>query len=83
MRISVLGAGGWGTTLAVLLHFNGHDVFLWEHDKSYYKQLEKYRENKIYLPGVKIPNELILTNDLEEASTDKNLIVLNFNFIAR
>ncbi len=76
MRISVLGAGGWGTTLAVLLHFNGHDVYLWEHDKSYYKQLEKYRENKIYLPNVKIPDELILTNDLDEAISDKNLIVL-------
>lgn len=77
MKISVLGAGGWGTTLAVLLHYNGHNVTLWEYKRSYAKELFKKRENIHYLPGIKIPNEIFITHDLEEASDDKNLIVLS------
>jgi glycerol-3-phosphate dehydrogenase (NAD(P)+) len=41
MKISVLGAGGWGTTLAILLHYNGHNVTLWEYKKGYSKELDK------------------------------------------
>jgi len=41
MKISVLGAGGWGTTLGILLHYNGHQVTLWEYQKSYVKELIK------------------------------------------
>jgi len=76
MKISVLGAGGWGTTLAILLHYNGHDVTLWEFQKRYSKVLDKTRVNKIFLPGIKIPREIVITHDLEEASSNKNLIVL-------
>lgn len=76
MKISVLGAGGWGTTLAVLLHYNGHNVTLWEYKRSYAKELLKKRENIQYLPGIKIPNEIIITHDIDEASDDKNLLVL-------
>lgn len=76
MKVSVLGAGGWGTTLAVLLHFNGHKTTLWEFDRQYAKQLIKTRENKDYLPGVVIPDDLYITHDLDESVEDKNLIVL-------
>jgi len=76
MKISVLGAGGWGTTLAILLHYNGHNVTLWEYKKSYARQLLKKRINTDYLPGIKIPKEVLITSDIEEASDDKNLIVL-------
>ncbi len=76
MKISVLGAGGWGTTLAVLLHFNGHNVTLWEYVKSYARVLEKTRENKNFLPGITIPDEIKITHDLDEATLHQNLIVL-------
>ncbi len=76
MKISVLGAGGWGTTLAILLHYNGHDVTLREYKKDYAKILNKTRKNDAYLPGIKIPKEINITHDLEEASADKNMIVL-------
>lgn len=76
MKVSVLGAGAWGTTLSVLLHYNGHKVTLWEYDRRYTKQMLKFRENKVYLPGIELPEELLITHDLEEASSDKNLIVL-------
>lgn len=76
MKISVLGAGGWGTTLAVLLHYNGHNVTLWEYDKTYAKILEKNRENKNFLPGINIPIEIRITHDLDEAAHQQNMIVL-------
>jgi glycerol-3-phosphate dehydrogenase (NAD(P)+) len=76
MRISVLGAGGWGTTLAILLHHNGHDVTLWEYKKNYAKALNRSRENKIYLPGIKIPKEINIEFSLEESSRNKHMIVL-------
>jgi glycerol-3-phosphate dehydrogenase (NAD(P)+) len=76
MKISVLGAGGWGTTLAILLHYNGHEVSLWEYKKNYSKILYKTRLNNTYLPGVKIPKEILITHDLEESTSDKNIIVL-------
>ncbi len=76
MKISVLGAGGWGTTLGILLHYNGHDVTLWEYRKSYANKLNKKRENIDLLPGIKIPKEIKITNNLEESSTNQHLIVL-------
>jgi glycerol-3-phosphate dehydrogenase (NAD(P)+) len=76
MKISVLGAGGWGTTLAVLLHFNGHKVSVWEYEKHYAKVLDKTRENPRYLPGIKIPKEIEITHDIDEATVSKNMIVL-------
>ncbi len=76
MRISVLGAGGWGTALAVLLHSNGHKVTLWEYKKNYAKTLSKSRINKVYLPGIKISKEILITHSLEEAIDDQHLIVI-------
>ena len=76
MKISVLGAGGWGTTLAILLHYNGHNVTLWEYKKSYARHLLKKRINTDYLPGIKIPKEILITSDIEESTENKNLIVM-------
>lgn len=76
MKITVLGAGGWGTTLAILLYYNGHDITLWEYKKNYFKVLIKTRKNERYLPGIKIPPEIKITRNLEESTEKKNLIVL-------
>jgi len=76
MRISVLGAGGWGTTLAILLHNNGHEVTLWEYKRSYAKILNRTRENKNLLPGIKIPKEINITHSLSESCEKKHMIVL-------
>ncbi len=76
MKISVLGAGGWGTTLGILLHYNGHDVTLWEYRKSYANKLNKKRENIDLLPGIKIPKEINITNKLEDSTTEQHIIVL-------
>jgi len=76
MKIAVLGAGAFGTTLAVLLHYNGHKVSLWEYKKSCAKEMIKKRENKTYLPGTPLPDELEISYKLQDVVTDKNLLVL-------
>ncbi|MBI2418828.1 MAG: NAD(P)H-dependent glycerol-3-phosphate dehydrogenase [Ignavibacteriales bacterium] len=75
MKVSVLGAGAWGTTLALVLLENGHDVSLWEYKTDYAQQIELSRENTVYLPGIPLPAELNISNNLEESCTDKDIIV--------
>jgi glycerol-3-phosphate dehydrogenase (NAD(P)+) len=77
MKIAVLGAGGWGTTLAILLHRNGHNVTLWEFNPEYAATLEEYRENFYYLPKIIIPRDIKITNDLEAAVHDKNILLIS------
>lgn len=76
MKISVLGAGSWGTTLAILLENNGHDVTLWEYKKDYAKFLYKRRENKIFLPGIIIPKTINITYLLDEAVENQHMIII-------
>lgn len=76
MKIGVLGAGGWGTTLAILLNTNGHNVTLYEYKPDYAEILRQKRINEIYLPGVIIPDEIEITANLDEAVHQKHFIVL-------
>lgn len=76
MNVAVLGAGGWGTTLAILLHDNGHKITLYEYKPDYAEFLQKKRINEIYLPGIKIPDEIEITSNLEDAVKSRHLIVL-------
>ncbi|MCU0640044.1 MAG: NAD(P)H-dependent glycerol-3-phosphate dehydrogenase [Candidatus Krumholzibacteria bacterium] len=66
-RISVIGAGSWGTTLAILLDSNGCSVSLWEYFPEQAEALRRDRENKRFLPGIPIPASVRVTSDLEEA----------------
>ena len=54
MKIAVLGDGGWGTTLAILLKNKGFDVSLWGAFKDNIDALDKDRENRKFLPGIKM-----------------------------
>lgn len=76
MKISVLGAGGWGTTLAILLHHKENDVTLWEFKSQYAKEMNSTRENKNFLPGIKIPKSINITHSLEESVIEKEMIVI-------
>ncbi len=75
MNIGVLGAGSWGTTLAILLAENLHDVTLWTYRSEHALQLQETYENSTFLPGIKIPSQIKITNDIEEAITKKELLV--------
>lgn len=76
MNISVLGDGGWGTTLAILLHNKGNSVTLWGAFPGYVAYLKQKRLNKQFLPGIKIPRTLQITADLGSATVFKDLIIL-------
>ena len=74
-KIAVIGAGSWGTTLAVLLADKGYDVTLWVYEAELVKELETKRENTFFLPGVVIPPNLKVTNSLQEAVEAKKVVV--------
>lgn len=75
-KISVLGAGGWGTALSIVLHNKGHNVTLWGSTPDYVEYLKKHRENKKYLKGIEIPSDLKITSDIAEAQIETDLIVI-------
>ncbi|MBE5936661.1 MAG: NAD(P)H-dependent glycerol-3-phosphate dehydrogenase [Lachnospiraceae bacterium] len=77
MRISFLGAGSWGTALAVTVAKNGHDVFLWSAVESEIKLLTTKREHTERLPGVKLPDNITIEADIKNACTDMDLIVFS------
>ena len=74
-RITVLGAGSWGTTLALLLNDNGHEIVLWEYFSDLADKISRERENRKYLPGVKIPASVTVTSDLDRALVDSSHVL--------
>lgn len=76
MKVSVLGAGSWGTALAVLLCENGHDVTIWSIDKREVAMIDEKREQVEKLPGVQIPEQIAVTNDLESGIKGMDMLVL-------
>ncbi len=76
--VAVLGAGAWGTALAILLGRHGHQVRLWGHLADEIKRLRRARENPVYLPGAAFPDTLAPTADLGAAlaGADEILIVV-------
>lgn len=75
-EVSIIGAGSWGTALAVLLHKNGHKVTVWSVVEAEIEMLQKEHEHKDKLPGVKLPEDMVFTTNLEEAVKDKDVLVL-------
>lgn len=75
-NVGVLGAGSWGTALSVLLSDNGHQVTVWSIDKDEVKMLDEKREHLQKLPGVKLSQDMVITNDMEKAIRDKDFLVL-------
>ncbi|MCR4936544.1 MAG: NAD(P)-dependent glycerol-3-phosphate dehydrogenase [Lachnospiraceae bacterium] len=74
--VGVIGAGSWGTALAWLLSNNGHEVSVWSVVESEIEMLNKEREHKDKLPGVKLQDSMTFTTDLEDCCNDKDLLVL-------
>jgi glycerol-3-phosphate dehydrogenase (NAD(P)+) len=73
--VSILGAGAWGTAIAILLGNNGHEVTLWSALAPEVELLRKERELKDKLPGIKLPSSVLVSDDLEASCKDKDLIV--------
>jgi glycerol-3-phosphate dehydrogenase (NAD(P)+) len=65
-RTAILGAGSWGTALAVIWAKRGNEVTLWGHDEARTQRLHESRENGDYLPGVKLPPSIRVTSDIAD-----------------
>lgn len=76
MKISVVGAGSWGTAMACLLASKHQDVLLWARKPEFAHELQQARENKRYLPGISLPENLQITSELMAAVHGSDLIVL-------
>lgn len=74
-KIAVIGAGGWGTALAKVLADKGETVTLWCHGEDSFRAITEARENRIYLPGITLPTNLSATRSLDEAVSNKELII--------
>jgi glycerol-3-phosphate dehydrogenase (NAD(P)+) len=75
-RSAVLGAGSWGTALAVHLARVGHDVTLWARDGSLVDDMQARRANAVYLPDINFPPTLGVTAELDAALKDADLVVV-------
>jgi glycerol-3-phosphate dehydrogenase (NAD(P)+) len=73
--IVVLGAGSWGTALAVHLGRIGHDVRLWARDSAFASEVRTRRANAVYLPDVTLPDRVLVTAQMDEACRDAALLV--------
>lgn len=76
VKVGVIGAGSWGTALAILLNENGNEVTLWSHRESEAAKIRSAGEHTAKLPGVSIPENICVTSDLKAAVSDKDVLVL-------
>lgn len=74
-KVGVIGAGSWGTALAILLNENKNDVVLWSHRESEAEKIRKTRTTS-KLPEIRLPEEIRVTSDLEEAVADREVLIL-------
>jgi glycerol-3-phosphate dehydrogenase (NAD(P)+) len=75
-KLAVVGAGSWGTAIADLLACKGYPVSLWAFEKEVTDHIQKFNENKIFLPNHKLSPDIAASNDLAEVVSDKNLVVV-------
>ena len=75
--ITVLGAGSWGTALAIHLARNDNTTCLWGHEPEFMNQLAQQRQNRQYLPGFEFPDTLGIESSLEAAvKTGRDVLVV-------
>lgn len=76
MKIGILGGGSWGTALAILLSKKGLKVDMWARDLEQVNDIKKYQENKKYLPNIRLPENLFVSNNMEKTIIGKDIIML-------
>jgi glycerol-3-phosphate dehydrogenase (NAD(P)+) len=76
-KIAVLGAGSWGTALAISLSNKGHQVQMWDIDQAHLQSLQEERENKKYLPDICFNPRLEIRKDLEEAIRGTDIVLFS------
>jgi glycerol-3-phosphate dehydrogenase (NAD(P)+) len=76
MKVAVVGAGAWGTALACHARRAGHDVALWVLEGAVVEACQRDHENTPYLPGVKLPRGIHVSNDAQAVVTAAELVIL-------
>ncbi len=76
INIGVVGAGSWGTALAILLRLNGFSVSLWAFEPEVVTSIRDKQENTLFLPGIKLPRGLAVSDNLQEVISAKDLVVM-------
>ncbi len=76
-KIAVLGAGSWGTALAMQAARNGCPTLLWGHDSAHMETLQQERENHRYLPNLLFSENLAITDDLADIAAFSDLILVS------
>lgn len=74
--IAILGAGNWGTTLAVMLGGQGWNIRLWEYRPELANQIQVFRENRVFLPGIRLPEKVITTSALDQVLTGAHAVII-------
>jgi len=75
-EIAVIGAGAWGTALSIVAARRGnHRVRLWAHEPEVRESISTKRENTLFLPGLPVPANVSVTNDLSEALKDARIVI--------
>jgi len=74
-QVAVIGCGAWGTTLSILLTQATHSVRLWSYEKELVPEMQELRENKKYLPGFQLPQQIEVTHDLGAALLSAELVI--------
>jgi glycerol-3-phosphate dehydrogenase (NAD(P)+) len=75
-RVTIVGTGSWGTTLAVMMTDRGHHTTLWARTEAEAEGLRSARENRRFLPGVVLPDDIGITSALDEALRGCHLLML-------
>ena len=75
-KISIIGAGSWGTALGLLLCNNGHDVTICSENEKEIESLKEHREHLTKLPGVKLPDEMKFTCDVRGSLSGQDILVM-------
>jgi glycerol-3-phosphate dehydrogenase (NAD(P)+) len=75
LRLTIIGAGGWGTTLSLTLARLGHAVRLWAFEPEVGESIRAHHENRLFLPDIALPETLVVTNDLAEGLEGTEIVV--------
>lgn len=75
MKIAVIGSGSWGTAMAILLAGKKYDIYLWSWQQEETDRLNLYRENKEFLPGVQLPDNIVCSHDMGFCVKDADIII--------
>lgn len=76
-KIGLIGAGSWGTALAITLAGKGHEVRIWDLDETHLKELAENRENVRYLPGIKFPDTLNVKDSVKETLEGRDIVLFS------